>query len=1309
MSSAPSTTTTSQLQPVSSAGKRVVGRLARLLRVGRANNASDDSTASKRQQQQQRSGAGGGGRHLGATLASALRALARHQRRRLRSASSVSLGASTATDASGSCASVGGGGASSNNNGKRHRAKSRRATASATTSSSCKCAASFTSTTNSSALECAACMQAAAAVAGSTQATAAAAAAGRPDECCALCAASDSPCPRGDVAGACGGRANPTNKCASSTAPTPTPAQTTSSKTQQPAGVGGVVTWQQSGGRRAASESAPTRQTLTSDKEQIDKDTRNRDNKDSNYCHHYTSNASRPQPTAAGPSQPVAGCGATATTMAIAAAQAPTQSAASLLPPTSSSQSSASTNNGSGNSNNTNKKTGASSLLSRARNSTFNLAALATSHNSSSSHKINCSASSNALWLPSMSTPTAPAPPPMPTNRSQQWRDTIAGELGGEVDANAARVLDYTVQSAFDSSMPQSTCDDRLPPMPPTASQQAAAPSSGAQSSNSGAKNAAQQPAADKYHLSARKSASTKEKSRRHKEAERVEKLRLLVSYLRSGSGQSLHSPVALEADEIELAERYKLHRILCEQCLQETELQQQQLFEKQQQLTLKTTSLNSPPSQEKQALSVTAPASSSPSPFGGSESSATNQAGTSTFAREGEPVTPLLATAATASLDPCFGVSGSGIVINIRRSSGQFQHDSEAHNLSSQSATSAGSGIICDDASEDIRDHTSSIDIGSALMPTSVASLVPNTTSTPNVLAQSHQLSSSASSQSFDQQLTQQMLQTKAVFDALSPPQQQQQNQAPLLCYRCQKPTGQTRSSMVSSANLTATASVASDLGNGGQNAHTSNVGLFQNSATGTASSSGKMPVCSTSTTNGSLGCDPNASTLKNQVNATSNNNHLHYNVLHRRTRNASSIPHIGNVSWVLRHSISDPGSSYERSPMAQHVTGCCCVAGCQCSSRYSSSTGQAHMQSQTLQNLSREKQIQNQQNQSTASSSQSQCNANAPTSLSMAPNGSTKLFYIEDIETRKDSDSSGAPRQSAATHMSSPLSCSASNHNNSNIINNQRGQQQQTKNSSTCICENKNYSARGSGLASYCNHERSKASISSSEAIRDLAMRSWSSEMFLSYTPSVAVMNNTACNGCHHSTFGSNGQNSNPNQCEYRRHDSDTQSVSTVSKSTDQNKNNQQTSGDPSLHDTLPGGSGPQSPSLSTLNFRGDGSPRDPYHDGDADINGLVNSSYAKSISHISQPPTPASNNVPAKSTSAWTNPQNLASWIDSEVNSLVSDLEAEIHQVKSEKINKSGGRRRWLVGVGGSNSNNSNSNNARDRRNSSGAHST
>lgn len=74
---------------------------------------------------------------------------------------------------------------------------------------------------------------------------------------------------------------------------------------------------------------------------------------------------------------------------------------------------------------------------------------------------------------------------------------------------------------------------------------------------------------------SSRKS-STKEKRWRQKEDERVEKLRLLVSYLRNGSSQQLLvKPVKLEADEIALAQRYKSLPTLCENCLKSMELQQ--------------------------------------------------------------------------------------------------------------------------------------------------------------------------------------------------------------------------------------------------------------------------------------------------------------------------------------------------------------------------------------------------------------------------------------------------------------------------------------------------------------------------------------------------------------------------------------------------------------------------------------------------------------------------------------------------------------------------------------------------------------
>lgn len=56
---------------------------------------------------------------------------------------------------------------------------------------------------------------------------------------------------------------------------------------------------------------------------------------------------------------------------------------------------------------------------------------------------------------------------------------------------------------------------------------------------------------------SSQRKSSAKEKRRRQKDAERVEKLRLLVSYLKSGSSQPLLHPVELEAEEIELAQKY--------------------------------------------------------------------------------------------------------------------------------------------------------------------------------------------------------------------------------------------------------------------------------------------------------------------------------------------------------------------------------------------------------------------------------------------------------------------------------------------------------------------------------------------------------------------------------------------------------------------------------------------------------------------------------------------------------------------------------------------------------------------------------
>lgn len=47
----------------------------------------------------------------------------------------------------------------------------------------------------------------------------------------------------------------------------------------------------------------------------------------------------------------------------------------------------------------------------------------------------------------------------------------------------------------------------------------------------------------------------------------------------------------------------------------------------------------------------------------------------------------------------------------------------------------------------------------------------------------------------------------------------------------------------------------------------------------------------------------------------------------------------------------------------------------------------------------------------------------------------------------------------------------------------------------------------------------------------------------------------------------------------------------------------------------------------------------------------------------------------------TSAWTNPQNLATWIDNEVNSFLSHLEAQRQLLLKEKQLKHSSKRKWL----------------------------
>lgn len=143
----------------------------------------------------------------------------------------------------------------------------------------------------------------------------------------------------------------------------------------------------------------------------------------------------------------------------------------------------------------------AGSLLSRARNSTINLASLA-----NVTRGFHCSASVGNLWPPAASAAPSQAAAPTQDQASQ----------GFSLDQQAGS--------------------------------------------------------------SPNRKSSTKEKRRRQKEAERVEKLKMLVSYLRSGSSQQLINPIRLEADELELAQRYKQSQIMCEECLQTAEQRQQQV-----------------------------------------------------------------------------------------------------------------------------------------------------------------------------------------------------------------------------------------------------------------------------------------------------------------------------------------------------------------------------------------------------------------------------------------------------------------------------------------------------------------------------------------------------------------------------------------------------------------------------------------------------------------------------------------------------------------------------------------------------------
>lgn len=162
------------------------------------------------------------------------------------------------------------------------------------------------------------------------------------------------------------------------------------------------------------------------------------------------------------------------------------------------------------------------SFLRRARDSTINLAALATK-----TPRFNCSASVGNLWS-------------LHGAVHQQRRELA--ELSGDSPNNVCRPLDYTPRAAFDTDLDQNNNAE-------------------ASSTNQAARQDQTQPSSSK---SSRKSSTSSEKKRRQKEAEKVEKLRLLVSYLKSGPSQKLVSPIALEPDELELAEDYKHHLMSC-------------------------------------------------------------------------------------------------------------------------------------------------------------------------------------------------------------------------------------------------------------------------------------------------------------------------------------------------------------------------------------------------------------------------------------------------------------------------------------------------------------------------------------------------------------------------------------------------------------------------------------------------------------------------------------------------------------------------------------------------------------------------
>lgn len=203
------------------------------------------------------------------------------------------------------------------------------------------------------------------------------------------------------------------------------------------------------------------------------------------------------------------------------------------------------------------------SILSKARNSALNLTALNIA--TTVSQKFSSSASVSNLWPMSMANGAG-------SSSSAAQRKELA-DFGG--DTTTVQPLEYIHQAEFDC---YDSNNNTIKP-PDSASEHLMNSSSSCNSmSTHNRPQNAEEPAkrqqiAEVQQQSNSRKASTKEKKKhRHKDAERIEKLRLLVSYLRSGTNQQLLKPITLDSEELELAQRYKMHRVLSEDCLRDYE-----------------------------------------------------------------------------------------------------------------------------------------------------------------------------------------------------------------------------------------------------------------------------------------------------------------------------------------------------------------------------------------------------------------------------------------------------------------------------------------------------------------------------------------------------------------------------------------------------------------------------------------------------------------------------------------------------------------------------------------------------------------